>query len=226
MQYITLSYMLEENSPVHIGLKDPDIHPNSQISEGGGYNSYIINVENHSGTHVDAPGHFLDGGKIISEYNSDDFVFKDPLVLDVPKKQNELIELEDISKVDLEGKDCIFFRTGFGKHRESDHKTYLTFNPGIDPDLVYWIRKNYPEIRCLGIDCVSMGGYQKPEEAKKAHLNAFMKTEELGEPLILVEDMNLKIIENLDIIEMAFVIPWQIKGIDSAPCTVLAKIRK
>ncbi|MGF7117529.1 cyclase family protein [Methanobacterium oryzae] len=226
MQYITLSYMLEGNSPVHIGLKDPNIYPNIQISKGGGYNSYIINVENHSGTHVDAPGHFLDMGKIISEYNPDDFAFNNPVILNVPKKQNEFIRLEDVLESDLKGKDCIFFRTGFTKYREKDPETYLKFNPGIDPDLVYWIRKNYPSIRCLGIDCVSMGGYQKPEEAKKAHLNAFMENEELGKPLLLVEDMNLEIIENLDLLEMVFIIPWQIKGIDSAPCTVLAKLKQ
>ncbi len=226
MKYIMLSYMLEESSPVHIGLQEPQIIPNAQISKGGGYNSYIINVENHSGTHVDAPGHFLEGGKIISEYKPDELVFNNPLILEVPKKQNELIKLEEVSNLNLEGINCIFFRTGFGKYREKDSETYLTSNPGIESELVYWLRKNYPEIKCIGIDCISMSSYQKPEEGKKAHLNAFMKNEELGEPLLLVEDMDLEIDEKLDSVETVFIIPWQIKGIDSAPCVVMAKINR
>lgn len=225
MKYITLSYMLEGNSPVHIGLKEPEIIPNSQISKGEGYNSYIINVENHSGTHVDAPGHFLDGGKIISDYNPDEFIFNNPLILDCPKKQTELIKLEEISKLNLKDKDCILFRTGFSKYRKDDPDTYLTLNPGIDPDLINYLRKNYPEIRCVGIDGVSISSYRKPEQGKKAHFNAFIENEEFGKPLLLVEDMNLDAVENLDSVEMVFVIPWQIKEIDSAPCTVLAKIK-
>ena len=85
----------------------------------------------------------------------------------MPKKQNEIIKLEEISGMNLESKDCIFFCTGFGKYRESDPEIYLTFNPGIEPDLVYWIRKNYPEVRCIGIDCVSISSFQRPEEGKK-----------------------------------------------------------
>jgi len=52
-----------------------------------------------------------------------------------------------------------------------------------------------------------------------------MENEELGEPLLLVEDMNFENIENSDSIEKVIVAPWQIKGIDSAPCTVIAKIK-
>jgi len=53
MQYITLSHQLEENSPVHFNLRKPKIVPNSQITKGDGYNSFIITAENHSGTHID-----------------------------------------------------------------------------------------------------------------------------------------------------------------------------
>ena len=226
MQYITLSHALEETSPVHIGLKKLEIIPNSQVSKGGGYNSYIISVENHCGTHMDAPAHFLDEGKTISDYSQDELVFNNPLFLDVPKRQEELIKLEEISDFNLEGKDCIIFRTGFEKYRNEDPDTYLTLNPGIEPELVYWIRQNYPKIRFIGIDCISISSYGKPEQGRKAHLNAFMENEELGESLILVEDMKLDKIKNMESIESLIVVPWQIKGIDSAPCTVIAKIKK
>jgi len=225
MQYIRLSHTLEETSPVHIGLKNLEITPNSHISEGGGYNSFIIDVENHCGTHIDAPRHFIDEGKTISDYGLDELIFDNPLILELPKSQREVIGLEEISEVNLEGKDCIIFRTGFEKYRENDPNTYLTLNPGIGPDLIYWIRKNHPEIRCIGIDCVSISSYGKPEQGKEAHLNAFTENEDFGEPLLLVEDMKLENIEDLGLVESIIVVPWQIKGIDSAPCTVIAKMK-
>jgi arylformamidase len=225
MKYTTLSYMLEETSPVHIGLKKPEIIHNNQISGEGGYNTYLINVENHSGTHVDAPGHFVEGGKIISDYLPDELVFNNPLVVDIPKGPDELIKIWDISKIDLTDVDCILFYTGFEKFHKDDPEKYLTHNPGISPEVVYFIRKNYKSVRCLGIDCISMSSYQNPESGKEAHLNAFEKNKEFGDPLLLIEDMKLNNVKNEDL-ESIIVVPWQIKGIDSAPCTVLAKTKR
>jgi kynurenine formamidase len=44
-------------------------------------------------------------------------------------------------------------------------------------------------------------------------------------PLLLIEDMHLSTIDSSKL-EMIFVLPWQIKGVDSTPCTVLAKMNE
>ncbi len=220
MQFFTLSHMIDSDSPVHIALKKPEIVQSSSISGGDGYNSYIVTLENHTGTHVDAPGHFLEGGRIISDYSTSELLFKSPMILDVPKKQNELIELKDIIEMDFNGVNCIFFRTGFELFREKFPDKYLTENPGISPDVVLWIRKNFPDVRCLGIDSISISGYKKPELGEKAHLNAFEVYENMGEPLLLIEDMKLNNVKNEDL-GIIIVVPWYIGGVDSAPCMVL-----
>jgi len=219
MTYHLLSYPLENNAPVHKGLAYPKIVPESQISQGKYYNSYIINVENHSGTHVDAPGHLLDGGKKIGEYSPDELVFNNPLILDCPKSDNEFITIQDLENIELNDVDCLFFKTGFGKYRDSDVERYLTQNPGLSPELVEWIRKNYPEIRCLGLDTISISCFQKVEQGIEAHLNAF--NDDYGVPLLLVEDINFSISNE---IKKIIIIPWQIKEVDSTPCTILAQI--
>lgn len=225
MQYVTLSHWLEDDSPVHIGLRRPEIIPNSQISRGDGYNSFLINVENHSGTHIDAPDHFLDNSKQISEYIPHELIFKNPIIMDTFKGQNELIELKDVVDADLNDVDCIFFRTDFEKYRDSDPEKYLTQNPGISPEVIYWIRENFKNVRCVGIDCISISSYQNPNTGKEAHLNAFKNDGNFGAPLLLIEDMKLGDISNGDL-KCVIVVPWQIKGIDSAPCTVIAEIGK
>lgn len=224
MGYITLSYMLEETSPVHIGLKKLELVHNNQISGGDGYNTYLITAENHSGTHIDAPGHFIEEGKIISDYAPDELIFNNPVIVDIPKGPNELIKIWDISKLDFNDADCILFYTGFEKFRGDNPEKYLTQNPGISPEVVYFIRKNLKNVRCIGIDCISMSGYQNPELGKEAHLNAFEKSKDFGEPLLLIEDVKLSHVKDEDLGSI-IVVPWQIKGIDSAPCTVLAKLK-
>jgi arylformamidase len=223
MQYTKLSHELEEDSPVHLNLKKPKIIHNSQIPRGDGYNSFIITAENHSGTHIDAPGHFIDGGKTISEYLPDELIYTNPLILDVIKGPNGIIELQDINGVNLNDVDCLFFRTGFEVYRDNHPEKYLTQNPGISPEAVYWIRENFPGINCLGIDTVSMSSYQNPEPGRQVHLNAFKDDEKLGKPLLLIEDMKLGSTKTEEL-EWVMVVPWQIKGIDSAPCTVIAKL--
>ncbi len=225
MKYITLSYAIEKDSIVHIGLKNPELIPNNQISKGNGYNTYIIKVENHSGTHVDAPKHFIEDGKPISEYIEHDLIFNNPLIIDIPKTDNQLIEVDDISKIDLTGIDCVIFKTGFEKFHDGDPEKYLTQNPGISPDTILWIRKNFKDVRCLGIDCISISCYQKPDLGSESHLNAFNTGHDLGQPLLLIEDLKLKNIKKEEPIQNIIVVPWQINGIDSAPCTVLGIVK-
>lgn len=136
---------------------------------------------------------------------------------------NEHVELQDIQKLNLNDIDCLFIRTGFEAYRDEQTEKYLTQNPGIAPDAVYWIRENFPAIRGLGIDSVSFSNYKNPEPGRKAHVNAFKEDEDLGKPVFLIEDMKLAGTSTEDL-KWVMVVPWQIKGIDSAPCTVIAEI--
>jgi kynurenine formamidase len=223
MKYQTISYPLAHQSPVHIGLLSPSIKPHSQIKKGKNYNSYLIHVENHSGTHVDAPAHFLPQGKKIGDYHPEELIFTHPLVLDCPKEDNELITRDDLSTINLRGVDCLFFRTGFSKYRKNDINRYLTQNPGVSPEVMSFLQENFPSIRCLGTDTISISSYQKKDLGIQAHLNAF--SEGPGEPLLLVEDLKLEVLSDLSMVKQVLVIPWQIEGVDSAPCTVLARCR-
>jgi arylformamidase len=234
MRYVYLSYYIHEKSPVYVGLKTPSILTKCHISSEG-YNTSIIIVENHSGTHVDAPAHFLEEGKTIGEYSLEDLIFSRVMIWDCPQASDELIDLNDFYKSDLNKEDiknveCLLIRTGFSQYRTKDLSKYLTNNPGISEDFIHHIRNNYPQIRALGIDCVSISPYNNPESATKAHKTAFVRKEDVndenyGEPLLLIEDMKLQNIPAPGNIEKLFVVPWQIKGMDSAPCTVIAQLR-
>lgn len=66
-KYIRISYTLTSNTPLHPDLKKLRIYPKNQILTGDFYNTSIIEVENHSGTHEIAwasaiPGESASGG--------------------------------------------------------------------------------------------------------------------------------------------------------------------
>jgi kynurenine formamidase len=240
MNYIYLSYGLTENSPVYKGLENISIIHNSTIPENG-YNTHIISLENHSGTHVDAPAHFLEDGKCISEYGVEELIFDKVLFIEIPRKGGEEINVEDLKNTDkilykgvdnvkkglnykLAETDFLIIRTGFYKYRQENSEKYLTQNPGLNPDLIEYLRENFPSIRAIGMDCISVSSFGNPDIAIKTHQNAFIKSEKYGEPLLLVEDMDLSAISTEDGIKKLFLIPWQIEGVDSAPCTVIVEV--
>jgi kynurenine formamidase len=223
MKYILLSYQINEDTPVHKSLPMPGIIPYSQISKGDDFNSVIISIHNHTGTHIDAPKHFLDDGKLISEYHLDELVFKKPVMVDCLKRDGLLIIPENLQHASqmLKNSDCLLLHTGFGQYRSEER--YLTFNPGIASETIQWIREEYPNIRCIGIDSVSISSFQHRNDGVEAHKVAFRIQKGLGEPLLLIEDMNLSTLSN-SILKSIIVLPWQVSGIDGAPCTVLAEI--
>ncbi|HMB44558.1 MAG TPA: cyclase family protein, partial [Candidatus Methanoperedens sp.] len=63
--YKILSYPINEISPMYGSAPPPTFKPYSQIVKGDTSNSLIISIHNHTGTHIDAPKHFIDNGKSI-----------------------------------------------------------------------------------------------------------------------------------------------------------------
>ena len=54
------------------------IEPVKSIQGGDSANVFRITMENHWGTHVDAPYHFFDDGRKITDYPPEFWVFKSP----------------------------------------------------------------------------------------------------------------------------------------------------
>ena len=173
---------------------------------------------------MDAPRHFIPDGRAISDYFLDELVFNNPRLIDCTKAPGELIYLEDIPTQKLEGVDCLLLRTGFGRFRDSEQEIYRTQNPGISPEVILWLRKEFRAIRCIGIDSISISSFMHRERGREAHTAAFIKQEGFGEPLLLIEDMAINTLSAKDKLRKVVVLPWQILGIDSAPCIVLAEV--
>lgn len=223
MKYVLLSHTIDENTPLYGNTPAPRILSHSRISNGDSSNTSILSIHNHTGTHIDAPKHFIDDGKAISEYTLDELVFNNPIIVDCPKDDASLITSDDLQHTShmLQNSDCLLLRTGFGRFRSEER--YRTHNPGIAPETILWIRREYQNIRCIGIDSISISSFQHRSAGREAHKAAFVIETGLGEPLLLIEDMDLDVLSSSEL-KYVIVFPWQVNNIDSAPCNVLAEI--
>lgn len=216
-----LSYGIEKKTPLYGETPAPRMEVHTSISRGDSSNSFIITLHNHTSTHVDAPWHFTKSGKKIGDYRLDELIFEKTLVIDVKKGPGGWIGPEDMRGAKLKDCDFIILRTGFGKHRGDG--IYRTKNPGVSPEFFSFIRTKYPNVRGVGIDTVSIASRSDREKGRLAHRMAFEKKKGFGEPLLIVEDMNLAPLKGGKKLARLIIVPIRIDGIDSAPCVVLAE---
>ncbi len=80
------------------------------------------------------------------------------------------------------------------------------------------LRKELKFIKAIGIDTISITAFQRKEEGRSAH-KILLKKSNSGRPMLIIEDLNLSM--EYANFSRIFAIPIFIKGIDSAPCTVI-----
>jgi kynurenine formamidase len=189
-----------------------------EIKTGGSSNSYTLTFPNHLGTHIDAPRHVDDLGRAVNDYAFDSFVFSHPLVLELPKGESEMVTSADLKEHagKIAKADLLLLRTGFQKRRDGDPASYMNRNPGVSAKAACYLVSDFPRLRALGFDFISLSAVQNREEGRKAH-RALLG----GRDFFIVEDMDLSHVPRH--IKRVLVVPLLVEGVDSVPCTVLAE---
>lgn len=108
MKLIDLSHTFEQNMPVYPGDPSPEMTQVAAISEQG-YTDFQIKTGMHVGTHIDAPLHFIEGGKRLSEIPIDRFTGKAHLI-NVQGKV--VIEQDALNAHDINQGDILLVFTG------------------------------------------------------------------------------------------------------------------
>jgi arylformamidase len=216
--WVILSHKLGVKTPSFSAGPSLTITPIKEMKMGGSSNSYTLSLPNHLGTHIDAPKHVDDGGKAISDYPFDAFVFLHPLVLEMPKGESELVTLEELKehKGEIEKADLLLLRTRFQVYRDKDPAKYMNMNPGVSAEAANYLASEFPRLRALGFDFISLSAVQKREEGRKAH-RALLS----GRDFFIIEDMDLSRCPKR--VRRVLVVPLFVEGIDSTPCTVAAE---
>jgi kynurenine formamidase len=133
-----------------------------------GVNKEIVEISTHTGTHVDAPFHFFEDGRTIDEVPLESYVGP-AVVLDLREKEaGSSIERQDLEPLagELAAGDIALLNTG-GGHRRANTKAFLTEYVYLSGEgAQYLIDRG---VRGVGIDAVSMGGYNDPSKSGPPH---------------------------------------------------------
>lgn len=222
-KFIVLSHALSVSTPTP-GAREPlRLQVEESLEQGFPGNTYYYTAWNHAGTHVDAPAHMLIGGRSIADFHIHDFIYERPVLVNVPKEDDQLITSGDLQPYEEVITDCdlLLLRTGFFRHREVDPIRYRDRNPGLSTDVARHLDSaRFPMLRAIGIDTISMAAAGHVAEGIEAHRIVFSRED--GSSILLIEDMNLAY--DLTRLRRVFVVPMFIEGMDSSPCTVLAEI--
>lgn len=212
-----LSYKLSPFIPVYGSTREKlDLREVKSIAKGDSCQTFWFCMKNHWGTHVDCPAHFFTQGSKVADYPCNFWLFKNPQVIKINVKPGQIINQKDLSNDIDSDTDLLLFQSGWSKFRGTD--IYSFHNPGLDPELGLLWRQKHPSLRAIGIDWISIASFQHRELGREAH-RAFLNPKGKGNPIILVEDMNLT--GNLCNLEKVWVAPLLVEMIDSAPCTVI-----
>jgi arylformamidase len=216
--WFILSHRLGVNTPSFNAGPSLTLTPIKEVKTGGSSNSYSLSFPNHLGTHVDAPKHVDDGGKAVSDYPFEAFVFNRPVVIDVPKGESELVTPDELKahRSEIRAADLLLIRTGFQAYRERDPLKYMKMNPGVSAAAGAYIASEFPHLKALGFDFISLSAVQRREEGRKAH-RALLT----GRDFFIIEDMDLSSYPKRA--KRVLVVPFFVEGIDSTPCTVVAE---
>lgn len=112
-----------------------------------GYSSEVMFLSTHTGTHIDAPSHFIPDSRTIDKIKVSRFVSRS-ILIKIPKKADQQITLNDIINCKINANDTVVFATGWEKRFKNDN--YMINNPGLSLDAAEYLVSN--RVNAVAID--------------------------------------------------------------------------
>lgn len=193
--------------------------PYSAIAKGDVANTFILHLFNHFGTHMDAPKHYNDNGRLTIDFPLDTFFFSRPLLLDIPKGRAEKVMAADLEPYaeSLSLCDFLMVRTGFEKMRTDDPLLYQNEGPAMSAEACKYLIENFRgKLRGLAVDFLSLASPLDTADGGQAH--RWLCANYYPENIFIVEDVSMKDLDPARI-KSAAVIPLFMRGVDSSPVT-------
>lgn len=189
------------------------------VAGDGNYNCQL-SLGDHCGTHVDAPVHFIEGGKTIEQIDVRQLTGRGRCLEMSHLAANSDITLPMIKGWEaehgaIEAGDIVIFRTGYDEkwRCRPHHAEFLADWPGLSGEGAdYLIGKG---VKVFGTDAMSLDRYSN--EAHPAHLAV------LGAECLILENLaNLKTLPT----EFTFIaLPLRIKGASASPIRAIALVK-
>lgn len=219
-KYIWLSYPLDVNGPRPPAIPAPKLNNFLTIDKDGA-SVHILKVASHTGTHVDAPQHVIKGGLSINDFSPGEFIFKNPVIINLSIKDAEIVMPEHLIPFEAKMKtaDIVMFQFGYGAIRESNPERFSLKSPGFGIESAKYLRETFSRMRAMGLDVPSLACIEHLDKTMASH-NILLEGK--GRRFLVIEEMRIP--PGLMELKEVRVNPWMVKGMDSAPCTVIGVI--
>ena len=155
MKVIDLTLTISEKIPTFPGSPKPHFIEWETIPKNG-YNLELLFLSTHTGTHIDAPFHFVKNGKKIHEIAPERLV-NEAVLIRIGKNSNRSISKTDIQNFEqkngkIENGSTVIFHTGWQKNLNKEF--YFTENPGLSVSAAKYLVSK--KINMVGIDSPSI----------------------------------------------------------------------
>jgi len=155
MRILDLTLTISNKIPTFPGSPQPKLIPWENVRDDG-YNLEFLFMSTHTGTHMDAPYHFLEKGAKIHEISLKK-LGSEAVLIQSKKKGGESITKTDIQKFEKKhGKitsfSSVIFYTGW--QRNLQKKYYFEKNPGLSVSAAKYLASK--KINLVGIDSPSI----------------------------------------------------------------------
>ena len=212
MKPIDLTLTISKSIPTFPGSPKPQFISWSDIKDDG-YNLELLFLSSHTGTHLDAPFHFVKDGIKIDQIPLSRLLGK-AILVKLKKSKNTSISKSDIILYEkrngiIPDYSSVFFYTGWQKNIKNEN--YFTENPGLSlPAAQYLVSK---KVNLVGIDSPSID-LGKDESFSVHHV--FSKSN-----ILIVE--NLANLDKISSNEFSFtILPLKLKDATGSPVRAIA----
>ena len=232
---VQLSYPLD---PEHVlmpgSIAGPVLRPRSRMVEAppgadlestrwSSYNNTsFLDVFLHTGSHVDTAYHVSADGFRLGAFSIEEFVFERPVLLEIPKSDEETIGVADLKPHAnaLAEADLLLVYSGFSKYRSSDPERYMTKQPGFSPEAAEYLVA-LSRLRCaggdfMGIENIPAGRASDPPFPTH---RAFLLS---GKKFLVLEDPNLAPLVGKKL-RRAYIVPFLFPDAEAMMVTAFAE---
>ncbi|MCL6626702.1 MAG: cyclase family protein [Alicyclobacillus shizuokensis] len=206
---VDLSLVIDNHTPIYPGDPEPRLSVATTIA-GEGYNLHHVHIGSQTGSHVDAPYHFLDSGQRIDEMDLKAFVGPGLLIPALGKSEQEPITLADVGDYveQAQAGQIVLFHTGWSAY--AGQEKYFR-HPYVHIEVIQALLAK--GVRTFCIDCINMditGGSEFPVHDAVAAVSG-----------VIAENLtNFAAIDFPD--PFISILPLKLAGCDGAPVRAVA----
>jgi arylformamidase len=209
MRIIDLSHPISADMPLWPGTPSPEFSAlNTVVSNGFG--ERWMQLSSHTGTHIDAPAHIVDGAASLDQLDISSFIGKG-VVLDLRESRSETISRDTLlaSRERIEEAEFLLLHSGWSRFWGSD--TYKHDYPVLSIEAADWLAGL--GMKGIGIDAPSFDA--EDSDTLPVHRKL------LGAGLVLIENLtSLELLVNTLFVLSA--LPLNIVDAEACPARAVA----